>query len=153
MTEKGVGWEGEEGRVQREEEEGGGCDAKLIGSARRGLAAVAASREEAGSQALLGEQIMKRSSTSGSLLSLSQWLHTHSSSAPSPCCPLSAGLGSPSLRKSFSRDSNMTKCLKSWTEGKSILSTAVKQRRGVGGGGGRGMGRCMRGCWDADVFS
>lgn len=97
---------------------------------------------------------MKRSSTSGSLLSLSQWLHTHSSSVPSPCCPLSAGLGSPSLRKSTSGDSPMTKCLKSWTEGKSILSMAMN-RRGVLGrrGGGKGARRCIQGCWDADVFS
>lgn len=80
---------------------------------------------------------MKRSSTSGSLLSLSQWLHTHSSSVPSPCCPLSAGLGSPSLRKSTSGDSPMTKCLKSWTEGKSILSMAMNRRGVLGRRGGR----------------
>lgn len=79
-----------------------------------------------GIQALLGEQIMKRRSTSGSLLSLSQWLHTHSSSAHSPCCPLSAGPASPSLTTTtISRDSPMTKCLWSWTEGKSILGAAV----------------------------
>lgn len=86
---------------------------------------------------------MKRSSTSGSLLSLSQWLHTHSSSAPSPCCLLSAGPGSPSLRKSCCRDSPMTKCLKSWTEGKSILYMAVNRggcRGGEGGSGGGGEG-------------
>lgn len=74
----------------------------------------------AGSRALLEEQIMKRSATSGSLLLLSQWLHTHSSSAPSPCCPLSAGLGSRSTTKKHSQDLPMTKCLRSWTGGKSI---------------------------------
>lgn len=106
---------------------------------------------------------MKRSSISGSLLSLSQWLHTRSSSAPLPCCPLSAGLGSPSLMKSCSRDSPMTKCLKSWTEGKSILSMTVNRGGVYGGGGcmgvggGMGVGGCtgryMQGCWDADMFS
>lgn len=80
----------------------------------------------AGSRALLEEQIMKRSATSGSLLLLSQWLHTHSSSAPSPCCPLSAGLGSRSTTKKHSQDLPMTKCLRSWTGGNSI-SKAVNR--------------------------
>lgn len=93
---------------------------------------------------------MKRSSTSGSLLSLSQWLHTHSSSVPSPCCPLSPGLGSPSLNKSTSGDSPMTKCLKSWTEGKSILSMAMNRRGVLGRRGGRVQEDAFR---DADVFS
>lgn len=78
---------------------------------------------------------MKWSSNSGSLLSLSQWLHTHSCSVPSPCCPLSAGLGSPSLRKSCGRESPMRKCLKSWTEGKSILYRNKQRKGGLGGGG------------------
>lgn len=104
---------------------------------------------------------MKWSSSSGSLLSLSQWLHTRSCSVPSPCCPLSAGLGSPSLRKSCGRDSPMRKCLKSWTEGKSILSIETsKEEKGEGGeswwrwrwGDGDGMEgyerRCIQGSWD-----
>lgn len=82
---------------------------------------------------------MKWSSNSGSLLSLSQWLHTHSCSGPSPCCPLSAGLGFPSLmRKTCGRDSPTRKCLKSWTGGKSILSIEMRRRRGWGGGWGGG---------------
>lgn len=100
---------------------------------------------------------MKWSSNSGSLLSLSQWLHTHSCSVPSPCCPLSAGLGSPSLRKSCGRESPMRKCLKSWTEGKSILSIEISRGRGGWGAGGVGGGgvmgwratrRCIQGSWD-----
>lgn len=106
----------------------GDCDARppalfrpLIGRSGR----------QSESRALLGEQIMKWSSNSGSLLSLSQWLHTHSCSVPSPCCPLSAGLGSPSLTKSCSRDSPMRKCLKSWTEGKAILSIEMSWEGGL----------------------
>lgn len=124
MTGKGVGWEGEE----RKEGARGGCDAHrstLLAADWLRCLPVRGAR----SQALLEEQIMKRSATSGSLLSLSQWLHTHSSSAPSPCCPLSAGLGSPFTTKTRSQDLPMTKCLRSWTEGKSI-SKAVN-RRGV----------------------
>lgn len=100
---------------------------------------------------------MKWSSTSGSLISLSQWLHTHFCSGPSPCCPLSAGLGSPSLRKSYGRDSPMRKCLKSWTEGKSILSIQMSRGRGGGGRGGGAMGwrstrRCIEGSWDVICY-
>lgn len=102
---------------------------------------------------------MKWSSSSGSLLSLSQWLHTRSCSVPSPCCPLSAGLGSPSLRKSCGRDSPMRKCLKSWTEGKSVLSIEMSRGRG-GEGGGTGGGvmgwrstrRCIQGFWDVICY-
>lgn len=102
---------------------------------------------------------MKWSSSSGSLLSLSQWLHTRSCSVPSPCCPLSAGLGSPSPRKSCGRDSPMRKCLKSWTEGKSVLSIEMSRGRG-GEGGGTGGGvmgwrstrRCIQGSWDVICY-
>lgn len=128
MTEKGVGWEGEERRGGRGGEE---CSEGTVTHADRLcwplIGCSGCQSEELGAKALLGEQIMKRSSTSGSLLSLSQWLHTRSSCAPLPCCPLSAGLGSPSLMRSFSLDLPLMKCLKSWTGGKSTLSMAVNR--------------------------